>query len=811
MKVRDILRICKPVWNNNNSTNEEKAPLYSVLLPTFRRAQSGLFAKCVESVLNQTFKDFELIIIDDASTDGTEDIIKKFMKKDSRVKTIRHTYNVGLPAISEYEGFMKARGKYIAFIFDDCTWDKKYLKNLTEYIQETDAKVIVSPVQFFKNGKKNDEMGTPSQFELFDLAQANFIPNSGVVVDRCVLEDKRVGLYDPHIIQIRVCDWMLWKRVEKYYLIHSTNINGGTELGCKLRDSLGNNYDFNEFSTLEREVESREMDLSPSGYEDIDIIEYSQNASKMYVESITEALKKFTQKEWFSKIANEISDNCQYTDFRHRRRIGVIGQMGATMGLCIQRFTERNSDFVFKYVGLVYDEIELLDMDAALIVRVEEYKQNNIELCKKYNIPFFYFADDNFVSLYLEGIFRGSVEKEAYNWQNGHLKEYDKVLLSTDPLRNYIVEHGFVDEDKAVTFPCVVDTEGFSLNHFEGDEITLAFLGGLGRVEFFKTEILPHIKEFANDKKVRLVCAFKDKYNGEDFGNIEMIFLEASNSVQHILENAKRYNISVLLHFGKDEGNNEFKTTNAMWNALYLGATLVANNVRPFNVDELKNCLTIIDKYDTISDVLTDLISDKDRQKSLFSNALEFTREHNNYSIAEKVFSEVMRDIKPTSNYALLKRYSVFSAEKQELANSSTRSFMDEAINFPGKIRKKRKYKITSRKYRPQRIGLCFAKCYEEYASGEVTVTVKDMKGNKLCNETKPFALLKWNDWTYFKMEGAENMMNKMLNVEISCRYDEGSVGIGVFEVSLGETNRFWQIYISRIKRMGINVLLADC
>ena len=126
MKVKEIIarsdvRWIPPVGENKND------PEVSVILPTFRRAKTGLFERAVQSVLNQDLKNIELIIVDDASTDGTAELIAHFMKIDSRVSCIRHGKNIGLPAISEYEGYLKARGQYIAFIFDDNTWERDYL------------------------------------------------------------------------------------------------------------------------------------------------------------------------------------------------------------------------------------------------------------------------------------------------------------------------------------------------------------------------------------------------------------------------------------------------------------------------------------------------------------------------------------------------------------------------------------------------------------------------------------------------------------------------------------------------------------
>ena len=94
-------------------------PTVSVIIPTYNRAH--LVGRAIQSVLNQTYQDFELIIIDDSSTDNTEDIIKEFQKKDERIKYIRHDKNKGGSA-ARNTGIKVAKGEYIAFLDCDDEW-----------------------------------------------------------------------------------------------------------------------------------------------------------------------------------------------------------------------------------------------------------------------------------------------------------------------------------------------------------------------------------------------------------------------------------------------------------------------------------------------------------------------------------------------------------------------------------------------------------------------------------------------------------------------------------------------------------------
>lgn len=112
-----------------------KKPLVSVLMPTFNR--SGCVSRAIESVLAQSFNDWEFIIIDDASTDNTPAVLKVWQEKDSRIIYIRNEKN-SRPDISKIlnQGIALANGKYIARIDDDDWWsDSDKLKTQIDFLE----------------------------------------------------------------------------------------------------------------------------------------------------------------------------------------------------------------------------------------------------------------------------------------------------------------------------------------------------------------------------------------------------------------------------------------------------------------------------------------------------------------------------------------------------------------------------------------------------------------------------------------------------------------------------------------------------
>ena len=115
----------------------KKKTFFSIVLPTLNRADYIYFA--IQSVLNQTFGDFELIISDNSSTDNTEQVIRGFTdKRISYVKTEKT-----LPMYESWEFALgQASGEYITFLGDDDAHSTIYLESLKKVIDEHNVKIV---------------------------------------------------------------------------------------------------------------------------------------------------------------------------------------------------------------------------------------------------------------------------------------------------------------------------------------------------------------------------------------------------------------------------------------------------------------------------------------------------------------------------------------------------------------------------------------------------------------------------------------------------------------------------------------------
>lgn len=109
-----------------------KKDLVSIITPVYNAEK--FIAETIESVLKQTYSNWELILVNDCSKDNSEKIIKKYCKYDERIKLINNKVN-SRAAISRNNGIEKAEGRYICFLDADDLWDEYKLEKQLKFIK----------------------------------------------------------------------------------------------------------------------------------------------------------------------------------------------------------------------------------------------------------------------------------------------------------------------------------------------------------------------------------------------------------------------------------------------------------------------------------------------------------------------------------------------------------------------------------------------------------------------------------------------------------------------------------------------------
>jgi teichuronic acid biosynthesis glycosyltransferase TuaG len=107
--------------------------LVSIVMPAYNAEK--YIEKSVNSVINQTYQNWELIIIDDKSSDNTKDIVSNFVNIDNRIKLIANNTNSGKPSIAKNLAKKSIKGKYVAFLDSDDLWHKDKLLKQMNFMQ----------------------------------------------------------------------------------------------------------------------------------------------------------------------------------------------------------------------------------------------------------------------------------------------------------------------------------------------------------------------------------------------------------------------------------------------------------------------------------------------------------------------------------------------------------------------------------------------------------------------------------------------------------------------------------------------------
>ena len=123
--------------------------LVSIVMPSYNTAE--YIAESIKSVQNQTYTDWELLIVDDCSTDNTDDAVQAFLS-DSRIRYIKNETNSGA-AISRNRALREAKGKWIAFLDSDDLWHPEKLQKQIDFMEENGYAFTYTDYMIKQNGQ----------------------------------------------------------------------------------------------------------------------------------------------------------------------------------------------------------------------------------------------------------------------------------------------------------------------------------------------------------------------------------------------------------------------------------------------------------------------------------------------------------------------------------------------------------------------------------------------------------------------------------------------------------------------------------
>lgn len=185
-----------------------KNSLVSIITPCFNSEK--FIAKTIQSVQNQTYTNWEMIIVDDASTDNTVSIISKFARNDKRIKIFKLDKNSGT-GIARNTALNSSFGKYIAFLDADDLWKSEKLEKQVYFLQKNNLPFTFSFYDCInEEGKSlNKKIEAPKKLTYKQLFFCNYVGNLTGIYDV-----EYFGKIEISSIRKRQ-DWMLWLTILK--------------------------------------------------------------------------------------------------------------------------------------------------------------------------------------------------------------------------------------------------------------------------------------------------------------------------------------------------------------------------------------------------------------------------------------------------------------------------------------------------------------------------------------------------------------------------------------------------------------------
>lgn len=181
------------------------ADMISVIVPVYNSAR--FVREAVISVLAQTYQEFELIVIDDGSIDGSGEILKELARNDDRIKFLKRHCPSGGPAIPRNMGLEMAKGRFVAFLDSDDIWDPKKLEVQVKFMLEKKAAISYTGYQRIgENGEGLRRVSVPEVMSYNALLKNTAIATSSVMLDRDIVGEVRFFRQGHE-------DYALWLRI----------------------------------------------------------------------------------------------------------------------------------------------------------------------------------------------------------------------------------------------------------------------------------------------------------------------------------------------------------------------------------------------------------------------------------------------------------------------------------------------------------------------------------------------------------------------------------------------------------------------
>lgn len=181
-------------------------PIVSIIMPAYNAKK--YIANAIQSVIDQTIENWELLVIDDCSNDGTVEIIEKFVLSDKRIKLIYNPENIGVSE-TRNRGIQQALGEWIAFLDSDDLWKQNKLEKQFEVAKSVNAEFLFTGASYINEDGKpfKGQFSVPYINTFSTLKKQNVISCSSVLLKKYHFENIKMEndrLHEDYVVWLRI-------------------------------------------------------------------------------------------------------------------------------------------------------------------------------------------------------------------------------------------------------------------------------------------------------------------------------------------------------------------------------------------------------------------------------------------------------------------------------------------------------------------------------------------------------------------------------------------------------------------------------
>lgn len=808
VRVKDIIKD-NSIWLPSQDYNEKKK--LSILMPTFGRGKNGFFKRAVTSYIEQTFKDTELIIVDDANVDGTSEQIDEFMKQDKRISCIRHKQNMGLPAVSTYEALKKARGEYIGFLFDDCVLYPSAYERTLEKMEEEGAQASYGRVLLHidkNNLSKSLELYCKEE-HLDNLEITNVIGNVAIVFKKDILET--VGYFDPHVCLTRVTDWDFITRIKRKFHLIETGVLFASEYGITQSNSLGNSYLINSLAINEYlKISNREKRILLSEYEEVNIFSEEENSSYNFSSEVRKSLNFFKNKYWLSTFQN---NHKEINFFDNNVVILCSGPISSSSTLIFSKNCSDNAQNIFSYVNM---DKNIARSRAVILVRETNMNSDLLKKLEYAGVPTYLLWDDDFLLLSKEKMLNLTLTENDFKKA---AKEFNGLIFTSKNFYENYKEKAYNPNNYLVEpiYPNELE-KGISL--IKDDELNIAFTGGLWRIKNFIKTLIDILNNIGKDKDVTLYL-LRDKELQDVFNkakiNFSVKWYDITLSYDQLINKLSNKNIHIVIHPSQENSNNENKTKNALITASLLGAALITTDGAPYNVkDSVEDCMPYLlasneEKYWV--DAIKKILDDKARIE-MVKKARDYCKKRYSARCLDKLIEDVLKDT-PKVDINLyserLEKLAYFSGkiQRSENFNQIIVDGIGEDIIATKKIDKELKAFFVADKNKFSTVSIIFG-THQRRIQGTCKIKVFDENNVEIHDEIISLDEVNDNKFHSINLGYIENAIGKKFYISFEFNYINTQNKVSIYERNYKySNNRIIRNLIKPFRRSEIYVSLS--